>query len=119
MDKDKFKEMENLTEPRKEALKVADIPRPVQQIEFDLENAKVISVNGIKLLGECKRCGACCRDFFEKPHFEATCPFLTYRADGYAHCMTYETRPMICVMFPNDPEQALPETCGYYWGEEE
>jgi len=46
-------------------------------------------------LGNCIRCGTCCKILFK-------CPYLKYDSEGLAVCNTYEKRPLNCRQFPID-----------------
>jgi hypothetical protein len=66
-----------------------------------------------KRLGQCRRCGLCCRLLFE-------CPFLRTLTDGTCRCCIYGLHPNNCRLFPID-ERDLRERdsldarvpCGY------
>jgi hypothetical protein len=45
--------------------------------------------------GACKRCGLCCKLFFE-------CPFLQNLADGGSRCRIHGRKPDNCAFFPID-----------------
>ncbi|MBI5359298.1 MAG: hypothetical protein HZA48_01810 [Planctomycetes bacterium] len=46
-------------------------------------------------IGECKRCGACCRLMFD-------CPALFFE-NGLACCKIYDKRSKVCRKFPIEP----------------
>jgi Fe-S-cluster containining protein len=66
-------------------------------------------------MGECIRCGACCKLIFK-------CPALYYLPDGTAGCRYHQIKPRMCRVFPIDERDladrdlVMPErACGYYF----
>jgi hypothetical protein len=63
--------------------------------------------------GACKRCGLCCKLFFE-------CPFLQNLADGSSRCRIHGRKPDNCACFPIDERDlrdrdslGAPAPCGF------
>lgn len=46
-----------------------------------------------KRLGQCKRCGKCCKILYK-------CPFLVELKDGSTQCKVYKKRPLQCRTYP-------------------
>ena len=90
--------------------------------EIVLKNEQLYSVDGRRVLGECKRCGVCCSVYesgFPCRHLlieevdnkpRATCNSKTLYGGYFA-------RMMACVAYPL-PDDILP-TCGFYYEDEE
>lgn len=59
-------------------------------------------------VGECRRCGACCRFVF-------TCPFLKQSADDPEayFCAAYRIRPLQCRKYPRSKDEQIHLPCGY------
>ncbi len=58
-------------------------------------------------VGECRRCGACCR-------LPYPCPMLRYDADGKSRCAIYRFRPPSCRVYPRTAgEHRTKATCGF------
>jgi Fe-S-cluster containining protein len=75
-----------------------------------IEEQRIVSVNGRRLLGECRRCGACCR--------ATGCTHIVQDEvleDGSRpwRCDIYHTRPMGCALWPL-PDQVR-EDCGFHY----
>jgi len=89
--------------------------------EIVLKNEQLYSVDGRRVLGECKRCGVCCSVYesgFPCRHLlieevdnkpRATCNSKTLYGGYFA-------RMMACVAYPL-PDDVLP-TCGFYYEDE-
>jgi len=68
-------------------------------------------------IGECRRCGACCKLVYR-------CPFLRFE-NGVAVCTIHKVRPANCRIFPVDPrdladrDKIAPDLpCGFSFVEE-
>ena len=58
-------------------------------------------------VGDCNRCGECCK-------LPYPCPFLRYDADGLSMCAIYTFRPPSCRKYPRTAEENLtPQVCGF------
>ncbi|MBI4831802.1 MAG: hypothetical protein HY801_09675 [Candidatus Lindowbacteria bacterium] len=55
--------------------------------------------------GACRRCGQCCKFFFE-------CPF--YDGEG---CVIYSLRPPQCRKYPRAKDESIVPGCGFTFGE--
>lgn len=89
---------------------------PVRYAVLDIDTMRIISVDGMNLVGECKRCGVCCSTYesgFPCRHLlietvdgkpSPSCNSKTLHAG-------YWGRPMGCAVYPF-PDNVLP-TCGY------
>ncbi len=67
----------------------------------------VLSVDKDRV-GECKRCGACCK-------FLVECPFLRPAKDDPKtfECGAYLIRPPQCRKYPRSKREQIHEPCGY------
>ncbi|MDR0687809.1 MAG: hypothetical protein LBF55_03865, partial [Prevotellaceae bacterium] len=81
-----------------------------------LFNKKYIRQNTAKRRGECLRCGACCRLFFD------SCTSLRFDADGKSSCLKYKSfRMPNCKIFPvdcrdiGDRNYFSDSPCGYWF----
>jgi hypothetical protein len=85
----------------------------VVRLKVDLDNpanVRIIDVDGTPLIGECKRCGECCRILNCEHLIEETID------DKFvARCAIYQKRPVRCVIWPL-PDDELPDNCGYTLG---
>ncbi len=96
-------------------------------IEFDHPRGTVREVtldNGEKwnLLGECNRCGECCKDVnMVLPEFQkedGTCKHFSYESvngEKLGACGVIWARPSFCLIYPRDPRDPLPEKCSHSW----
>ena len=68
----------------------------------------------LKRLGECKRCGQCCKRHTPVGDriVEAACDFLSFDSEGRAECLVYSARAQECRDYPAGPENLRPG-CGY------
>ncbi len=58
-------------------------------------------------IGQCKRCGECCK-------LPNICPFLAYDKDDLAVCKVYSLRSLSCRKYPRtDLEHLTKATCGF------
>lgn len=58
-------------------------------------------------VGECNRCGECCK-------LPYPCPFLRYDAEGLSMCAIYAFRPPSCRKYPRTEDENLtPQVCGF------
>jgi hypothetical protein len=75
---------------------------------------RIESVDGIRLLGVCLRCGKCCR-------INRGCGHLRHETlDGrpLAVCAVYLDRPFSCAVWPLPDSTDVPSGCGFrYEGE--
>ncbi len=74
------------------------------------EKMRIVDVDGRRLLGECKRCGKCCK-------INRDCPEVVNETlDGkpWHVCKIYFDRPVRCAIWPlsGDP---IPEGCGFHY----
>lgn len=74
------------------------------------------------LVGECNRCGECCKDVkMTLPEFQksdGTCKHFEYEkvnGDTLGKCNVIWARPAFCILYPRDPGEKLPEKCSYKW----
>lgn len=63
-------------------------------------------------IGECNRCGACCRFLFK-------CPFLKASEDdpNSFSCRAYIIRPPQCRKYPRSKSEQIHQPCGYLFKE--
>ena len=95
-----------------------DFTHPRGSIDtVELENGEVW-----KLEGECTRCGICCgktkMPIVEFQNKERGCKHFCYETvngEKLGKCNIIWTRPAFCMMYPNEPNEPLPEECGYKW----
>lgn len=58
-------------------------------------------------VGECHRCGACCKLIYR-------CPFLGHDAENLPYCRIYgEFRPWACKNYPFDAVDSEVDQCGF------
>jgi len=58
-------------------------------------------------VGECNRCGECCK-------LPYPCPFLRFDAEGLSMCAIYAFRPPSCRKYPRTNEENLTaQVCGF------
>lgn len=63
--------------------------------------------------GSCNRCGECCK-------LPSPCRFLRYDESGLSACAFYRWRPPSCRKYPRSQgENLTPETCGFYFLQDE
>lgn len=65
------------------------------EAERHLHTLRITAVNGKRLIGECQRCGWCCRN--------AHCEYLkmeTLNGKVNAVCIIYNRRPIACALWP-------------------
>jgi len=78
--------------------------------EYDgVFNIYVRYVNGKRRIGQCHRCGQCCK--------QSNCKYLIYETiDGKVtyRCDVYSQRPLACAMWPM-PEDEQPDGCGFHY----
>ena len=69
--------------------------------------------NWYKIMGNCLRCGKCCK--------EVGCEYLYFESIENKNCACCKLqgrhggKPWGCMIYPNDPNEALPDYCGYKW----
>lgn len=94
-------------------LNVVVLPGPP---ELAVKNGKLH-----KLTGECNRCGDCCKlPGVPYPTPEGPCEKLRMNDDAgvvTGECTIQWIKPWCCAMWPRDPDEALPERCGFEWVE--
>ena len=61
-------------------------------------------------LGNCKRCGFCCK-------LPNVCPFLAFDEQSLAICKAYHFRPLNCRKYPRTESEFIAcDTCGFKFG---
>jgi len=76
---------------------------------IDADRLRLLELNGKRLIGECRRCGACCK--------LTKCELLGVEMvdDKPRHfCKDYHNRSMRCTLWPY-PGDPIPEGCGFHW----
>ncbi len=84
--------------------------------EVELENGEKW-----KLVGECNRCGECCKDLMPLQDFQkedGTCKHFSYETvngERLGKCGVMWARPAFCLIYPRDPKEKLPDECSFSW----
>lgn len=74
----------------------------------------IVHSGGMKLVGECKRCGSCCANFYAEG---VPCEHLEHEINNgepRSKCTIQHNKPSGCWCWPL-PEHILPKTCGFKW----
>lgn len=99
-----------------------------RQALVDCNSGNIVSQNGKKLLGECNKCGKCCR-FEDEPtvpypdFIKRCCSHLVPKIIGGQQryvCDIYSIRPVSCGFWPEITDfenNQVPEECDLYYEE--
>jgi hypothetical protein len=88
---------------------------------IDIDRAAIVRQDGKILVGDCNRCGECCKVSPPYPGEDGACIYLVkdQLVDGELvyRCDVYFKRPFGCALWP-EVDDELPEECSLSWEEE-
>ncbi len=99
-----------------------------EEIKFKYLCDEFLRRRNLKLVGECKKCGKCCKGGIRVFNFNKSTLCAELVGIKEAECIHYDKetktcktytddRPILCRLFPYTPE-VLYEGCGYHFEEE-
>ncbi|HUW09560.1 MAG TPA: hypothetical protein VM537_07495 [Anaerolineae bacterium] len=82
---------------------------------FSCDERRVVSAQDdtgqwYALVGQCLRCGQCCKDKAREQ-----LGYETLDGERQAVCAVHWTKPWHCAVYPREPQEPLLEGCGYRW----